>query len=284
VNSDVSRVGPLHVAGASVYIETSQPGFADVARWSFGDLVVATGICDADVHVIRVEPNPRIDGRWAIWLDGRLLGDEFAEGYVLFHVQWELNRLVLDRTVVTVHAAAAAIGGRAVVLPGESMSGKTTLAGFMAATGDGYAADEVVAIADDGRMVPFPRPLGLRPDTPLMAFFHHPDTFDRRFDAYEMLVPVSAMRATIVREPIPIAAVVFPRYERGAASELTPIPRAVALDRLCSSSPGLARHGGAVFRALAARIGEAWVGELVVDNLGEAARLVRSQVAGQRSR
>jgi hypothetical protein len=273
------RVGPFDVVGATVYLETSDATFADVVGWSFGDLAGGKENTPTDVHVMRVEPNPRIDGRWAIWLDGRLLGDEFAEGYVLFHVQWELNRLVLEGAVTTLHAAAVAIDGGAVVLPGASMSGKTTLAGFMAATGDEYAADEVVAVGADGRMVPFPRPLGLRSDTPLARFFHHPDTFDRRFDAYEMLVPVSAMGAKVVREPIPVAAVVFPRYEPGASSTLSPMPRALALDRLCRSSPGLARHGGPVFRALADRAAQVWVGELVVDDLAEAAGLLRDLLA-----
>jgi len=63
------------------------------------------------------------------------------------------------------HAAGLADDrGRVVALVGPSGTGKTTAAHILASHGWGYVTDETVAIDDDGRVIPYPKPLSLVDD------------------------------------------------------------------------------------------------------------------------
>jgi len=64
-----------------------------------------------------------------------------------------------------VHAAAVAWHGRAILVPGRSFSGKTTLAAALVRQGAAYLSDEYAVLDEDGLVHPFPRPLRLRDAT-----------------------------------------------------------------------------------------------------------------------
>lgn len=61
-----------------------------------------------------------------------------------------------------VHAAAVAWEGRAVLVPGRSFSGKSTLAAALLRRGATYLSDEYAVLDENGLVHPFPRPLRLR--------------------------------------------------------------------------------------------------------------------------
>ncbi len=63
------------------------------------------------------------------------------------------------------HAATVARSDRAVAITGHSGDGKTTLAAAAVLAGWAYVADEVTAVDQQGRALPYHRPLGLRPDS-----------------------------------------------------------------------------------------------------------------------
>lgn len=266
------RIGPLRVADARVFVETSDQDFAAVLRWSFQDLAEQSGEVDPGVvHEFKVLQRTSPWTRWAMWRDQEVCGLAFEEGYVLFHLQWELNRIVLERRRVTVHSAAATIDGRGVMLVGASMSGKTTLAGHLATVGGGlFVADEIVSLSSDGSMLRYPRPLGLRQGGPLEAKFAHPDNVDRRFDSYEMLVPVSALGGQIATGSVEVDAIVFPKYVAGESTVVARLSQAETLERLCASSPGLARNGREVFQQLATLARGAICAEMVSSDLEHA--------------
>jgi hypothetical protein len=63
------------------------------------------------------------------------------------------------------HAAALTINGQGVLLLGAGGLGKTTLALELARRGHGFLSDDVGAVRRaDGRVDPFPKSIGLRPD------------------------------------------------------------------------------------------------------------------------
>ena len=68
------------------------------------------------------------------------------------------------RDWIFVHAGAVACGGRAVVLPGESFSGKTTLVAALVQAGASYYSDEYAVLDADGRVHPYARRLSIRSD------------------------------------------------------------------------------------------------------------------------
>ncbi len=266
--------GPFVLADTLVTVTTDDRDFAAAVEWCFRDLrpdgdqpMPWTG--PESVFEIRA---PIADAaRWAMWQDGVPCELSLSEDYVLFHLQWEFNRVVLERSRLTIHAAAVEIGGLAYIFPASSMSGKTTLAGWMSVHGAGYIADEIVALDPQLRAASYRRPLGLRHGGPLEPFLVADVPVQPRFEAYEMLAPVSGLGvASFPVGPWPVAGIVFPKYEDGATATIAPLTRSVALERLCESAPGLARHGRTVFSQLTKMARGAPAVSLVLSDLAEA--------------
>jgi hypothetical protein len=64
---------------------------------------------------------------------------------------------------VFIHAGVVGWRGRAIVLPGRSMAGKSTLVDALVRSGATYLSDEFAVFDRQGRVHPFPDPLKLRP-------------------------------------------------------------------------------------------------------------------------
>ena len=64
---------------------------------------------------------------------------------------------------VLVHAGAVSHGRRALLIPGESFSGKTTLVAALVKAGATYYSDEFAVLDREGRVHGYPRPLSIRP-------------------------------------------------------------------------------------------------------------------------
>src|SRR5712692_8638077 len=69
------------------------------------------------------------------------------------------------RQKLFVHAGVVAWKGRAIVIPGRSQSGKTTLVRAFLQAGASYYSDEYAVFDRRGRVYPFPRPLSIRGDS-----------------------------------------------------------------------------------------------------------------------
>ena len=123
-----------------------------------------------------------------------------------------------SRRGVFLHAGAVAWRGRAIVLPGATRSGKTTLVAELVKAGAAYLSDEF-AVIRGGRVVPYPKPLSVR----------DPHQRDR-----QRPVGVSALGGWQQRRPIPVGLVVLTRFERGAAGRVRRLPRGRALLSLLS--------------------------------------------------
>lgn len=66
---------------------------------------------------------------------------------------------------IFVHAGVVALDDRALVLPGESFSGKTTLVRALVDRGATYYSDEYAVFDEHGLVHPYPRPLRIRTAT-----------------------------------------------------------------------------------------------------------------------
>ena len=114
----------------------------------------------------------------------------------------ELELAVAERAegLVFVHAAVVAAGGRALLLPGPSYAGKSTLVDALVRAGATYCSDEYAPLGPDGVVHPYPRPLVLR-------------------DAAGVRVATvggGVAAAPPVERPLPVAAVAVVRYRDGA--------------------------------------------------------------------
>ncbi|HJZ80007.1 MAG TPA: hypothetical protein VKD91_06670 [Pyrinomonadaceae bacterium] len=83
------------------------------------------------------------------------------------HVQLTVAEYAPRR--VFVHAGVVSLNGRAILIPGASYSGKTTLVTELIKAGAIYYSDEYAIIDERGRVHPYPRPLGIRPASNALA-------------------------------------------------------------------------------------------------------------------
>lgn len=105
---------------------------------------------------------------------------------------------------VFVHAGCVAIDDRALVLPGRSFSGKSTLVAALLEAGAEYLSDEYAVLDSSGRVHPYARPLSIRADDPRRAVDRPPETFGATF------------RGTTAE----VSHVAFLRYETGEELKL----------------------------------------------------------------
>jgi hypothetical protein len=63
---------------------------------------------------------------------------------------------------VFIHAGAVEWEGRAIIVPGTSHSGKSTLTAALVSAGAHYLSDEFAVLDQAGLVIPFPRPMQLR--------------------------------------------------------------------------------------------------------------------------
>ena len=68
----------------------------------------------------------------------------------------------MARRRVFVHAGAVGWNGKAIIIPGRSMSGKTSLVYELVRAGATYYSDEYAVLDLQGRVHPYPQPLALR--------------------------------------------------------------------------------------------------------------------------
>ena len=100
----------------------------------------------------------------ALYVERRLRRRSSSIGRLLRHLRrdLELNVARLCSEYVFVHAGAVVWGDRALLLPGRSFSGKSTLVAALVQAGAGYLSDEYALLDADGLVHAYPSPLALR--------------------------------------------------------------------------------------------------------------------------
>src|SRR5712692_5257780 len=81
---------------------------------------------------------------------------------------------------VFIHGGAVGWRGQAIVIPGRSFSGKTTLVAELVRAGATYYSDEYAVLDARGRVHPFPKPLGIRGDASAKQVKSAVETFGGR--------------------------------------------------------------------------------------------------------
>jgi hypothetical protein len=149
-----------------------------------------------------------------------LVGTELAlesaqAGPVLKQFSGELMKHVAnycpDR--VFVHAGVVGWKGRALVLPGTSFAGKTTLTAALVRAGATYYSDEFAAVDEEGWVHPYARDLQIR----------EPGKTEQRNTT------VASLQGHAGTVPLRVAQVVFARYEHGAQWNPRPLTPGMAV-------------------------------------------------------
>lgn len=191
-------------------------------------------------------------------VDGERPFEPFPADTALPLLEWGLNFHIAQRAqhVLLLHAGVVERGGRAVLLPALPGSGKSTLVAGLACSGWRLLSDEfgVIDLAE-GRCRPALRPVALKNESIDVIRVAAPHavigaTYPRtRKGDVAHLAPDAVAVAGRHTSAQP-AAVVFPKFVRGAPTALEPLPGAKAFAKLAANSFNYSLLGPDAFLAL----------------------------------
>jgi hypothetical protein len=120
------------------------------------------------------------DDRWRVTVDGDSLGAraemDAAVGALLSDLELWVGANAQDR--IFVHAGCVVHRGRAIILPGRSMAGKTTLTLALVEAGARYYSDEYAVLDAEGRAHPYRRRPAVRQSSPYAGHSLAPEATD----------------------------------------------------------------------------------------------------------
>jgi hypothetical protein len=138
--------------------------------------------------------------------DGLLVeGIGIAIAIEILDAQMRMTIATAAPEVVFVHAGAVAVNDEAIVLPGKSFAGKTTLVLELIRRGAAYLSDEYAVFDGMGLVHPYPKPLSVRPRG--ATYFDQPIATD---------TSAATLGAATAVGPLPLACVVATNYRPGA--------------------------------------------------------------------
>jgi hypothetical protein len=137
---------------------------------------------------------------YSIYNEALCIHDAPGKEYALMMMDAQIQGHVALKApdYIFLHAGVVADGDRAIVLPGLSFAGKTTLVRALVDAGAVYYSDEFAVLDETGRVHPYPKRLSVRPA-------------DGRPVDYE----VEQLGGVAGVEPLPIGMVVATRYRPG---------------------------------------------------------------------
>ena len=142
---------------------------------------------------------------------------------------------------VFVHAGAVGWQQKAILVPGRSYAGKTSLVAAMVRAGATYYSDEYAVLDLAGRVHPYPQPLEIRdPETELQ----------KRCSA-------ESLGGIVGTEPLPVGLVVLAPYKAEACWDPTPLPSGQAVLQLLANTVSARRKPGVVLQTLHRALAEA---------------------------
>lgn len=127
-----------------------------------------------------------------------------------------------------VHAGAVGWRGRAILVPGRSRCGKTTLVAALVRRGAAYLSDEYAVLDGEGRVHPFAKPLSIRGAGGC--------------DRHAARVPVATLGGRSAARAVPVGLVAFTAFVPGAVLELSALsPGRAVLEMLRHTVPARLR-------------------------------------------
>jgi hypothetical protein len=137
------------------------------------------------------------------------------------------------RTRLFVHAGVVGWNGGAILMPGHSHAGKSSLVSALVRSGATYYSDEYAVLDDQGLVYPFARPLGIR-------------------EAHGRLRHVSpaSLGAIVGDAPLPVRMVLLTQYAPGASWSPLPMSSGEMVLRLFEHTVAARNRAAAALRIL----------------------------------
>jgi len=199
---------------------TSSPqAFAVLSRYIFPPLPRITGaVVQPDILICLDE----IGEEFQLLVNGEVMASAGRPESLAAHVVHFLDEAVVKRLtgLCAVHSGAVQWNGRALLLPGATHSGKSSLVAELLRRGATCFSDEFALIDTEGRVHPYPRPLLLRDGGP------------RQFP----LLP-EELNASFADAPAPIGWILALEYQSAESWNIAPVPQGFALMTLLRNTP-----------------------------------------------
>jgi hypothetical protein len=193
------------------------------------------------------------DGRFAVRADDAVLArtEELADNRALARHRCLTALLETARParrwLGILHASAVGADGRCVILCGERGAGKSTLAAALVAAGAEFVTDDYAPLEQASWCVwPVPFAPGIKRGSWRTLRRRYPDLYARPVHKLAGLqiryLDLDGARVASLNRGLPVAALVFPRYEAGAVLRRRRITPAEALANLCHARSLLDRQ------------------------------------------
>lgn len=189
--------------GARVGISFDNSEVASTLRDNLGLSINSNDTSDVDVlYSVRRNGHCQPEPSWDLFKGTELLNSTSDVMAALRHLESDMHLEIAlhARTGLFVHAGVVGWNGRAILIPGRSLAGKSTLVAALVRQGATYFSDEYAVIDSVGCAHPYLKPVSLR----------NPDRTTRKVNVLEL----GGRAAT---DPIPVGAVTCTKYRSGAS-------------------------------------------------------------------
>ncbi|HEU4752345.1 MAG TPA: hypothetical protein VFU47_04480, partial [Armatimonadota bacterium] len=213
--------------GLRIGVRVNDPGvLPDITAALPPDWKPAAGGPVDRLYSFRVARESRLRSYNLVFAGPVRLARTFDLREALAHLEGDLQLYVAERARrrVFLHAGVVAWKGQALVFPGMSYAGKSTLTAALVRAGATYYSDEYAVLDAEGRVHPYARPLLIRDG-----------------EGGVRRVPAAELGGDTGAKPLPIGLIALCRYEEGARWRPRRLPRSQAiLSLLVNTVP--ARH------------------------------------------
>lgn len=216
------------------------PVAAGLARL-YADFEIEDGLADFHVHVQPVAGLRRwLGAQVEFRLDEHSPFLPLPAEHAFALLEWGMNWCLASQAnhYLLFHAAVLEKNGECLVMPGDPGAGKSTLTAALMLSGWRLLSDEMAMVdRDNGLVTPLARPVSLKNQSidVIRGFAPQAVLGDAACDTHKGTVSHLRASATSVagrsRQARPTQ-LIFPRWRAGAATQLTPVPKAEAFERL----------------------------------------------------
>lgn len=164
--TDTTEVTGFRTFGVKMYVGSNRPEVIARLPAVLPPGSVPSPVIEAD-HRMAIIGNDQ--GTYEVNVDGAAIAQAIPLDLALEVLESQVHaRVALNaQELVFVHAGVVAHRGRAIVLPGTSFAGKTSLVAALVRAGATYYSDEFAPLDADGLVYPYAKPLSLRDDEQL---------------------------------------------------------------------------------------------------------------------
>ncbi len=146
-----------------------------------------------------------------------------------------------------VHAGVVAVHGKALLLPGRSLTGKSTLVAELVRQGATYYSDEFALIDREGLIHPYAQPLQMRqPGSPGVPR-----------NLVQRAIPVADLGGVAGTQPIPLGLIAFTRFHPKAVWRPKPLTQGQAILELLRDTVSVRRDPARALQILTRSVHQA---------------------------